>query len=150
MLNVRVSSDPYAWLKPIFLRLRAHPAFSQFAPSHQFDQLVQAVERENASEAAQMREWSVAVQHALLNHLASAVKQEAIPELKHAIPLRVRIRRLLNASIQAVIHSAAPAHSMRSSGGTQWGATARGRGRTAACRMGAACPRNDREVQNES
>src|SRR5438094_861643 len=72
-----LSSDPHAWLRPIYARLQTHPAFSQFAPSHQFDQLVQAVERENPSKAAQMREWSVAAQHALLQHLASMVEQKA-------------------------------------------------------------------------
>jgi hypothetical protein len=74
---VSVTSDPHAWLRPIYARLQAHPAFRQFAPSHQFDQLVQAVKREHPSKAAQMREWSVGAQHALLQHLASMVDQQA-------------------------------------------------------------------------
>jgi hypothetical protein len=55
-------SSPNAWLRPFFARLQAHPAFRQFAPSHQFDQLVHAVELEQPSRAAQMREWTVAAQ----------------------------------------------------------------------------------------
>jgi hypothetical protein len=72
-----LTSDPHAWLRPFFARLLAHPAFRQFAPSHQFEQLVQAVEREYPSKAATMREWSVGGQHALLSHLASMVDQQA-------------------------------------------------------------------------
>jgi hypothetical protein len=72
---VLVTSDPHAWLRPFFARLQAHPAFRQFAPSHQFNQLVQAVERDHPSRAASMREWSVAAQHALLGHLAMMVEQ---------------------------------------------------------------------------
>jgi hypothetical protein len=47
------------------------------SPSHQFDRLVQAVEREHPSKAATMREWSLAAQHALLDHLASMIDQKA-------------------------------------------------------------------------
>jgi hypothetical protein len=75
-----LSSDPHAWLRPFFARLQAHPAFRQFAPSHQFDQLVQAVEREHPFKAATMREWSVAAQHALPDHLASMTGQKANAE----------------------------------------------------------------------
>jgi hypothetical protein len=54
-----LSSDPHAWLRPIFARLQTHPAFRQFAPSHQFEQLLRAVEREHPAKAASMREWTI-------------------------------------------------------------------------------------------
>jgi hypothetical protein len=63
-----VSSDPIFWLTPFYLRLRQDPALLLLSPSHQFEQLVQAVEREHPSKAATMREWSLAAQHALLDH----------------------------------------------------------------------------------
>lgn len=66
-----LSSDPHAWLRPYFARLRSQSAFSTFSPSHQFEQLVESVAREYPSKAAAMREWSPAGQHALLLHLAS-------------------------------------------------------------------------------
>src|SRR5437879_5721244 len=50
-----LSSDPHAWLRPIYARLQAHPVFRQFAPSHQFEQLVQAVEGQQPSKAAHAR-----------------------------------------------------------------------------------------------
>ena len=71
-----LSSDPHAWLRPFYADLRSHPAFATFAPSHQFQQLVQAVEREHPSKAATLREWSAAAQHGLLLHLASMFDQK--------------------------------------------------------------------------
>src|SRR5438105_15007105 len=50
-----VTSDPYAWLRPIYARLQAHPPFRQFAPSHQFEQLVQEVEQKHPLKAATVR-----------------------------------------------------------------------------------------------
>ena len=70
-----LTSDPHAWLRPYFARLRSQSAFSQFSPQHQFEQLVQAVAIEHPSKAARMREWSTAAQHALLGHLAMTVDQ---------------------------------------------------------------------------
>ena len=89
-----LSSDPHAWLRPYYAALRSHPAFLQFAPATQFEALVKAVEREHASNAAQMREWTASAQHALLLHLASMLEQHesAAPfELWH---VRKRDRRL--------------------------------------------------------
>ena len=71
-----LSSDPHAWLRPYYAALRSHPAFLQFAPATQFEALVKAVEREHASKAAQMRQWTVPAQHALLTHLASMLDQK--------------------------------------------------------------------------
>ena len=49
--------------------------FATVRPRNQFDQLVEAIQREHPSKAAQMREWSVAAQHGLLMHLASMTEQ---------------------------------------------------------------------------
>ena len=71
-----LSSDPHSWLRDYFARLHARHGFGLLAPAHQFDQLVQAVEPEHQSKAAQMREWSVAAQHGLLLHLTSMIEQK--------------------------------------------------------------------------
>src|SRR5688572_17349665 len=73
---VSLSSDPYAWLRDIFARLRERRGFGVLAPVHQFEQLVLAVESENPSKAATMREWSGAGQHGLLLHLTSMLEQK--------------------------------------------------------------------------
>ena len=75
-----ISSDPHAWMRPIFAKLQAHPAFRHFAPAHQFEQLAQAVEQEHPAKAATMREWSPAAQNGLLLHLASCVEQHAVAQ----------------------------------------------------------------------
>lgn len=72
---VSLISDPHAWLRPIYARLRTHSAFDQFAPAHQFAQLCDAVSVDHPSQAAQMREWSVGAQEALLRHLATSIEQ---------------------------------------------------------------------------
>jgi hypothetical protein len=71
-----LSSDPHAWLRDLFARLDERPGFRLLAPSHQFEQLAQAVAVEHPAKAAAMREWSVAAQHNLLIHLASMVEQK--------------------------------------------------------------------------
>jgi hypothetical protein len=63
------------WLCPFYARLQQHPAFRHFAPSHQFDQLVQSIAAEHPAKAGQMREWSAGAQHGLLLHLASMITQ---------------------------------------------------------------------------
>lgn len=75
-----LSSDPHAWLCPYYAGLRSHLGFGQFAPSIQFQQLIEAVERDHPSKAAALREWSVAGQHGLLLHLASMHNQREIGE----------------------------------------------------------------------
>jgi hypothetical protein len=74
------SSDPHAWLRPIFARLQASPAFGQSARAHQFAQLCDALSAEHPSEAEEMRHWSNATQNALLAHLASAVEEPPVLE----------------------------------------------------------------------
>src|SRR5688500_2467328 len=75
-----LSSDPHAWLRPLFARLQSHPAFRHFAPAIQFEQLAQAVEQEHPAKAATMREWSPAAQLGLLLHLASMHDQHETGE----------------------------------------------------------------------
>src|SRR5688572_10804096 len=75
-----LSSDPNRWLLSFYAALRSHPAFATFAPSIQFEQLAQAVEREHPSKGAAMREWSVAAQHGLLLHLSSMHEQRETGE----------------------------------------------------------------------
>jgi hypothetical protein len=79
--------------------LQTHPVFCQFAPVHQFEQLVQAVERDHPSKAAQMRELSVAAKNALLDHLASVVEQRA-----HADTVELWRVRKGERELRCVIH----------------------------------------------
>lgn len=70
-----LSSDPHAWLLAIFAPLYRHNTFGLLSPSHQFEQLRQAVAAEHPQKAEAMREWSTTAQHFLLLHLASRVQQ---------------------------------------------------------------------------
>jgi hypothetical protein len=55
-----LTSDPHAWLRQLYARLRVRPSFPQLAPSHQFAELCGQVAAEHPDKAAQMREWSPA------------------------------------------------------------------------------------------
>jgi hypothetical protein len=70
-----VSSDPHRWLLSYYAALRSRPEVATFAPSIQFQDLVQAIDAEHPSRAATMREWSIAAQHGLLLHLAAMHEQ---------------------------------------------------------------------------
>lgn len=61
-----ISSDPHAWLYPLYAKLRRTHTFGWLSPSHQFKELAKAVEREHPAKAATMREWSPAAQIGLL------------------------------------------------------------------------------------
>src|SRR5688500_5426020 len=74
-VSSHLSSDPHAWLRAYYAALRTRPACATFAPSTQFQELIEAVEREHPSKAATLREWSFAAQHGLLLHLASMHEQ---------------------------------------------------------------------------
>jgi hypothetical protein len=52
-----VSSDPYAWLRPLYARLRGDHTFGLLSPAHQFEALAKAIEEEFPAKAATMREW---------------------------------------------------------------------------------------------
>jgi hypothetical protein len=62
-----VTSDPHAWLRPIYACLRADATFACLAPAHQFASLCQAAAEELPAKAALMREWNCTTQIALLN-----------------------------------------------------------------------------------
>ena len=70
-----LTSDPHAWLQPFFVKLKMQSSFPLLAPSHQFEQLLQALTAHHPNEAAQMREWPPAAQHALMAHLAMMLEQ---------------------------------------------------------------------------
>lgn len=73
-----LTSDPHAWLRPIFATLRADAGFALLAPSHQFAQLCHAVAKDYPAQAASMREWSPTAQGGLLKWLADAVQQDGV------------------------------------------------------------------------
>jgi hypothetical protein len=61
-----VTSDPHAWLRPLYARLRRDPAFALLSPSHQFQILVTIVAEESPSKAELMRQFNTTTQEALL------------------------------------------------------------------------------------
>jgi hypothetical protein len=61
------------------VKLRTNPVFAQLAPSHQFNALVAAAEKESPSKAAQLREWNSTTQIALLSWLNDVVAQQPDP-----------------------------------------------------------------------
>jgi hypothetical protein len=70
-----LTSDPHAWLRPFFARLRAHPGFSDLEPRTQFRQLCEAVSVNHPTEASQMLSWSPGAQEGLLLQLVSSAEQ---------------------------------------------------------------------------
>jgi hypothetical protein len=74
-----VSSDPHAWLYPIYDRLLADARFGLLSPVHQFDALATAVEKESPTKGAAMREWSAAAQLAMLKWLNDVVHEQPSP-----------------------------------------------------------------------
>jgi hypothetical protein len=73
------SSDPHAWLRPIYARLKEDRAFSQLSPPHQFERLRDAIAAHHPGQAAQMATWSTAAQEALLSHLATMTEHDTPP-----------------------------------------------------------------------
>lgn len=64
-----ISSDPHAWLRPLFARLRSDLGFGLLSPAHQFEALVSAIEKGSPAKAATMREWSFDAQLGMLKWL---------------------------------------------------------------------------------
>ena len=64
-----VSSDPHAWLRPLYARLRSDHTFGLLSTAHQFEALVSAVEKESPMKGAAMREWSPDAHMAVLKWL---------------------------------------------------------------------------------
>lgn len=77
-----ILEDPHGWLRPYYRTLSQHPAFPTFAPATRFAQLADAVGADNPTKAAEMRLWSAAAQHALLQHLASRVELSAADRIE--------------------------------------------------------------------
>jgi hypothetical protein len=67
-----VSSDPHAFLRPIYRQLAADRTFHLLAEQHQYDRLVEAAAQVSERHAAAMREYSSAAKAAILRHLAKA------------------------------------------------------------------------------
>src|SRR5688572_23465886 len=80
MLLLR-SPNPHAWLRPFFTRLLPNPVFTLLSPSHQFQQLREAVASEHPAQAIQMGEWSTGAQEALLRHLAESEEESSPPAI---------------------------------------------------------------------
>jgi hypothetical protein len=55
-----LTSDPHAWLRPYYVALKNDRAFWMLAAPQRFEALCCAVEPEQPSRAATMREWSPA------------------------------------------------------------------------------------------
>lgn len=69
---ILVSSDPHAFLRPIYRRLAADRSFHLLAEQLQFDRLIEAATEVSERHAAVMREYNVATRSAILRHLAKA------------------------------------------------------------------------------
>ena len=67
-----VSSNPHAFLRPIYRRLAADRTLHLLAEPHQYERLVAAVAKVSEHHAALMREHSAPAKQAILRHLASA------------------------------------------------------------------------------
>ena len=67
-----VSSDPHAFLRPIYRQLAGDRIFALISTETQFALLTDAVAQQSEHRAAQMREYSPAARAALLGHLRKA------------------------------------------------------------------------------
>lgn len=74
-----VSSDPHAWLYPIYAGLRADTRFGLRSLAHQFEALASVVEKESPTKGASMREWSPDAQLAMLKWLTDMIYEQANP-----------------------------------------------------------------------
>jgi len=78
----RVSSDPHAWLRPIYARLRADPSFARLSSSHQFTELVRAAAEVSLSQAVTLREYNDTTQMMLLGWINDVVNEKQNPKRK--------------------------------------------------------------------
>jgi hypothetical protein len=74
-----VTSDPHAWLYPIYARLRADTKFGLLSSVHQFEALAAAVEKESLTKGSAMREWNAAAQIAMLKWLSDVTQEHPNP-----------------------------------------------------------------------
>jgi hypothetical protein len=75
-----VSSNPNAFLRPIYRRLAADRAFHLLAESMRFDLLIEAADKVSEKHAAVMREYNAVTRHAILGHLSKAESLRPGPE----------------------------------------------------------------------
>ena len=74
-----VSSDPHAWIYPIYAGLRTDTRFGLLSAAHQFEALATAVEKESPTKGAAMREWSPDAQVAMLKWLSDVNRENPNP-----------------------------------------------------------------------
>jgi hypothetical protein len=67
-----ISSDPHAFLRPIYRQLAADRAFHLLAEQHQFDRLIEAVADVSPKHAALMRQFDGETRRAILGQLSKA------------------------------------------------------------------------------
>jgi hypothetical protein len=89
---MEISSNPHAWLRPLYARLRSDQRFGLLSPAHQFEALAKAVEEDSPAKAATMREWSPAMQVGLIGWLSDVVREQPNPVNETEL-WRVRGRR---------------------------------------------------------
>src|SRR5438094_951708 len=75
----RVSSDPHAWLRPVYARLLRQPTFAKLTPDLQFEALRRAAADQSPAAALQMRDWTQAAQRALIAWLADVISAPSNP-----------------------------------------------------------------------
>lgn len=80
-----LTSDPHAWLRPLWRRLASDAGFLRLAPSLQFDALRALARREHPTAARYLSEINAVSAAALLGHLSKAVESDAARG--HAIAL---------------------------------------------------------------
>ncbi len=71
-MSMTVSSDPNAFLRPIYHRLVADRAFHLLAEQHQFDRLIEATAEVSQKHASLMRRYNAETRRAILGHLSKA------------------------------------------------------------------------------
>ncbi len=77
-----LTSDPLAWLRPIWRRLVADSRFRLRSPESQFAALFEAVRESAPHHAARMPEYSPATVQALLRHLDANLDTEAAQSVR--------------------------------------------------------------------
>lgn len=77
-----LTSDPHAWLRPLWRRLHSDPAFARLAPESQFDALVREAREVSEKAAAQLAQCDPVTVRAMLGHL----KRLATPTRPGRIP----------------------------------------------------------------
>src|SRR5688500_18765467 len=69
---MQVTSDPHAFLRPIYRQLAGDRAFHLLAEQHQFERLIDAVADVSQKHASLMRQYNAETRRAVLGHLSKA------------------------------------------------------------------------------